>query len=438
MKIKRQLFKICNLILFLLLTVLSISSKASNDVVLESNKSNVLQNEEFEISVNSDSSFAACTIWIYFDGEKVECVSKDDNVNVSDNRVIFTWFSENGKNKSLNEWLGVEFKAKEDGIAAFSVIGEFYNENGEEIDTKYKGIDVKIGEESAEKNEANGKNDEETSVENNTSSNNTSKDNANLDIMRLGHEGINPDFNKNIEEYYLVVGENVNNIDVTAIPENREASVEITGNKNLVSGINKIEIIVTSQDKSKTKKYVINVTKTDNAESANSDLAILAVENYSLTPEFSSNVTNYSIEIPNNINEVNILAVPNNIDSTVKVVGNDNLKFGENNIEITVIAPNGITQKTYNLRVYKRNEAEEEKYEEEQETKVEQDTAIVDKISSEEVIDEINEIEADNINNEEMKNDNTNKTENVVFMIIGTILVIVVIGVVIIRVKKRV
>lgn len=438
MKIKRQLFKICNLILFLLLTVLSISIKASNDVVLESNKSNVLQNEEFEISVNSDSSFAACTIWIYFDGEKVECVSKDDNVNVSDNRVIFTWFSENGKNKSLNEWLGVEFKAKEDGIAAFSVIGEFYNENGEEIDTKYKGIDVKIGEESAEKNEANGKNDEETSVENNTSSNNTSKDNANLDIMRLGHEGINPDFNKNIEEYYLVVGENVNNIDVTAIPENREASVEITGNKNLVSGINKIEIIVTSQDKSKTKKYVINVTKTDNAESANSDLAILAVENYSLTPEFSSNVTNYSIEIPNNINEVNILAVPNNIDSTVKVVGNDNLKFGENNIEITVIAPNGITQKTYNLRVYKRNEAEEEKYEEEQETKVEQDTAIVDKISSEEVVDEINEIEADNINNEEMKNDNTNKTKNVVFMIIGTILVIVVIGVVIIRIKKRV
>lgn len=438
MKIKRQLFKICNLILFLLLTVLSISSKASNDVVLESNKSNVLQNEEFEISVNSDSSFAACTIWIYFDGEKVECVSKDDNVNVSDNRVIFTWFSENGKNKSLNEWLGVEFKAKEDGIAAFSVIGEFYNENGEEIDTKYKGIDVKIGEESAEKNEANGKNDEETSVENNTSSNNTSKDNANLDIMRLGHEGINPYFNKNIEEYYLVVGENVNNIDVTAIPENREASVEITGNKNLVSGINKIEIIVTSQDKSKTKKYVINVTKTDNAESANSDLAILAVENYSLTPEFSSNVTNYSIEIPNNINEVNILAVPNNIDSTVKVVGNDNLKFGENNIEITVIAPNGITQKTYNLRVYKRNEAEEEKYEEEQETKVEQDTAIVDKISSEEVVDEINEIEVDNINNEEMKNDNTNKTENVVFMIIGTILAIVVIGVVIIRIKKRV
>lgn len=438
MKIKRQLFKICNLILFLLLTVLSISIKASNDVVLESNKSNVLQNEEFEISVNSDSSFAACTIWIYFDGEKVECVSKDDNVNVSDNRVIFTWFSENGKNKSLNEWLGVEFKAKEDGIAAFSVIGEFYNENGEEIDTKYKGIDVKIGEESAEKNEANGKNDEETSVENNTSSNNTSKDNANLDIMRLGYEGINPDFDKNIEEYYLVVGENVNNIDVTAIPENREASVEITGNKNLVSGINKIEIIVTSQDKSKTKKYVINVTKTDNAESANSDLAILTVENYSLTPEFSSNVTNYSIEIPNNINEVNILAVPNNIDSTVKVVGNDNLKFGENNIEITVIAPNGITQKTYNLRVYKRNEAEEEKYEEEQETKVEQDTAIVDKISSEEVIDEINEIEVDNINNEEMKNDNTNKTENVVFMIIGTILAIVVIGVVIIGIKKRV
>lgn len=438
MKIKRQLFKICNLILFLLLTVLSISIKASNDVVLESNKSNVLQNEEFEISVNSDSSFAACTIWIYFDGEKVECVSKDDNVNVSDNRVIFTWFSENGKNKSINELLGVEFKAKEDGIAAFSVIGEFYNENGEKIDTKYKGIDVKIGEESAEKNEANGKNDEETSVENNTSSNNTSKDNANLDIMRLGHEGINPDFNKNIEEYYLVVGENVNNIDVTAIPENREASVEITGNKNLVSGINKIEIIVTSQDKSKTKKYVINVTKTDNAESANSDLAILTVENYSLTPEFSSNVTNYSIEIPNNINEVNILAVPNNIDSSVKVVGNDNLKFGENNIEITVIAPNGITQKTYNLSVYKRNETEEEKYEEEQETKVEQDTAIVDKISSEEVVDEINEIEADNINNEEMKNDNTNKTENVVFMIIGTILVIVVIGVIIIRIKKRV
>ena len=425
--------------LFLLFTVLSINSKASNDIVLESSKRSVLQNEKFEISVNSDNSFAAFTIWIYFDSEKVECVSQNDNINVSDNRVIYTWFSETGRNKSLTELFSVEFKANQDGIATFSVIGEFYNEKGEKIDTEYKGIDIKIGEENVEKNEADGEKSEEASAENNIGSNNVSKDNANLDIMRLGYEGINPDFDKNIEEYYLVVGEDVNNIDVTAIPENREANVEITGNKNLVSGVNKIEIIVTSQDKTKTKKYLINVTKTSNEEKANADLELLTVENYPISPEFANDITNYSIEIPNNINEVNILAVPNNIASTVKVTGNNNLQFGRNDIEIAVTAPNGLTQKIYNLSVYKRNGEEEKKYEKEQETKVEQDTAVVEKITSEEV-DGANEIEADNIADEATVESEsaTKKTEDAVFMIIGIVLAILVIGVIIIRIKKKI
>ena len=242
---------------------------SSEELNITSSSDKVEDGEEFNIAIDLEESIAAYTLWVYFDSDKVECISEIDNLNIVENKLIYTWFSETGRNQKLEHLAQIDFKSKEDGVAAFSVIGEFYNEKGEEIQVNSDSVDVKIGEESITSMS------EIVSVDD-------SKNNAKLDIMRLGIEGITPDFSPDVNEYYLIVDENVKDIDVTAIPQNTKANVRITGNKNLKNGLNKIEIDVTSEDKSEKNKYTINVTKTSNEQNANADLETLAIENYVL------------------------------------------------------------------------------------------------------------------------------------------------------------
>ena len=357
---------------------------SSEELNITSSSDKVEDGEEFNIAIDLEESIAAYTLWVYFDSDKVECISEIDNLNIVENKLIYTWFSENGRNQKLEHLAQIDFKSKEDGVAAFSVIGEFFNEKGEEIQVNSDSVDVKIGEESITSMS------EIVSVDD-------SKNNAKLDIMRLGIEGITPDFSPDVNEYYLIVDENVKDIDVTAIPQNAEANVKITGNKNLKNGLNKIEIVVTSEDKSEKNKYTINVTKTSNEQNANADLETLAIENYVLTPEFDANETNYTVNVSNNTNNLNILAIASDMNAQVNVTGNTNLKYGNNKVVITVTAENGITLKKYNINAYKRNDNEQAEYEKEKKEAIEQANAVLEQMSTEDLHGNDEEIETNEV-----------------------------------------
>ena len=343
--------------IFTFAIVFSVKSYSKSEISLNASDNNIQKDEEITLTANiPNTDIAAYTLWIYYDKEKVECITDEENINVLDGKIIYTWFSNTGKNKNLEELVNLKFKTKQDGIASFNIIAELYNENGEEIDINYKQTEVRIGDETEEKI----KDIEEiTDV-------NVEDDNAFLKIMRVNKEGINPDFDKNIREYYLIVNEDVRDLDITAVAENKDAQVNITGNKNLKIGLNKIKIKVTSKDKSKTNEYTINVTKTENEKSANADLETLAVEYFDLTPEFDKNITNYSSEVSNEVNKLNILAIPSNESAKVQITGNENLKVGDNQITISVTARDGITNKKYYINVHKRSEEEEIQEKEEQ------------------------------------------------------------------------
>lgn len=132
-------------------------------------------------------------------------------------------------------------------------------------------------------------------------------------------------------------------------------------------GLNLIKIKVISQDKSVEKVYEIKVTKTDNIASANTNLEILAIENYLLNPPFDNSITQYKLEVSNDTTNLNVFAVPENEQGKVTISGNENLKEGNNNITVTVTAPNGVTKREYKITAYKRNINEEENYKREQE-----------------------------------------------------------------------
>lgn len=411
---KRKVLSIICLSLLVLVSILNIESNAKTILNIKMNKEEINVGEELDLTIeNSDISAAACTIWIYFDNDKLECLTKLDNLNVINNRIIYTWISENGYNTELTNFLNLKFKAKNAGIASFTIITEMYDEKGKEIEMDSSATaEIKIIEENSQKQT---KNNESNSL--------------NLDIMRLDIEGIVPNFSPDITEYYIVVDEDIEKINVTAISESDNANIKIDGNNNLKNGINKIIITVSIGDN--TKKYNINVTKTDQKEKANTNLETLAVENYEISPEYNENITMYDLEISNTEEKLNILAIPEDMKANVEIKNNENLQYGENAIEILVTAENEITKRTYILNVYKRNEEEEKAYKENEQNIINESNALIEKISSSDdgYIDK-NEQDIKEVNE-------TKELQNNIIMWVGIILSIVVIIIVIIRIKKE-
>ena len=126
------------------------------------------------------------------------------------------------------------------------------------------------------------------------------------------------------------------------------------------------------------------------------------------------------MEIPNKTEKIEILAIPQSQKATVSISGNNEMKVGNNKIQINVIAEDGITNKKYELIVHRRNEQEELKYEQEKENGAEKLSTILEEQNN-------------GSNVEEIKQD---KNSNIIW-IIGTIALgsILIIG--ILYIKKR-
>lgn len=380
---------------------------AQSDMQIILNKTIIEKDEEVEVIVNIKDTFVATfTMEIYWDNTKLEYVKGPESSNKVDNKILYTWVSSTGQNVREIDIGSFVFKGIEEGKTGFIVTGEFYNENGEKIEINNGNIELQIGKIEVEANES-----EQPE---------TSPDNADLKVLRLNHEGISPDFDKNIKEYYFVADDNINSLEVTAIPESKDANVIITGNTNFKMGSNTINIEVQSKDKTKVEIYKIYITKTKNIEMANANLENLAVRQGMLTPPFDFNITKYFIEVANNVDKLDILAIPQKQNAIVKVSGNENIKVGENKIEVVVSASDGITIKKYEIIAYKRNEVEELQNKEEQKAQAQKLSAILEQ----------------NQNETQISGDIIQQENNFAF-IIGGIIVFTIIVILVIIYKRR-
>ena len=267
-----------------------------------------------------------------------------------------------------------------------------YGENGEKIDINNDNIEVQIGNSQELIQEMQGQSLTET--EKQLEEEQVGSDNTNLKILRLNDEGMTPSFAKEIKDYYFVTAEDINSLEITAVPENKKATVKITGNQNLKMGNNTIAIEVTSEDKTKKAEYKIYVTKVNNLALANTNLETLAVRQGTLVPEFDNYMTQYRVDVANDIEKIDLLAIPESINATVTITGNDTLKIGDNLITITVLAEDKIAEKKYELNVHRRTEEEQKQGEEEQKIQIERASANLEEKAKEQI----------NKENEEMKN----------------------------------
>lgn len=178
---------------------------------------------------------------------------------------------------------------------------------------------------------------------------NENKSNAKeLSSLTVEQYKLEPDFSPDITEYSLTVGKDVEDLAIEAVAADENATVEITGNNGLLLGENTVNIKVTAEDGT-VRTYKINVTK---VEKIGIQLSELTVENYALSPEFSSDVYEYTLNIGDiSVTSLNIIAKSNNENVNVEIAGNNNLKPGENIITILVSSDEGDTTTVYQIIV---------------------------------------------------------------------------------------
>lgn len=366
-------------LLFICLLLFTTKSQAAGSIKLSSSKSSVNVGDEFNISVNlSGASVATLTTRITIDTSKVDYISGPTNTNFSNGKVIYTWTDPTGGANPKTDGTIATFKlkAKATGTASFSVSGDFYTPDEKPVKPSFSGTSVTIKETSTQapnptpsptptptpsptptptppsnsggttgggttsggSSSSGGSNSGTTggttsganqgsssNVENNNTQNVST--NANLKELHLNVEGLSPAFQKTITRYNLIVGNDIEQIVVNAIPEDSNAKVGVTGNTNLKAGVNEIRIAVTAPDGKTTKTYMIEVTKTENPDLANAKLENLAIENVTLEPEFNPDITNYNAIIGSDVENIHILAIPQIEGASVEIVGADNIQF---------------------------------------------------------------------------------------------------------------
>ena len=98
-------------------------------------------------------------------------------------------------------------------------------------------------------------------------------------------------------------------------------------------------------DPNTTTKPNTNNTTTTTKKSDNSNLSSIQIAEGVISPEFSKTVKEYTVSVPYEVTKLSIAATPEHSKGTVTINGNDELKVGENLIEIIVTAEDSSTDK---------------------------------------------------------------------------------------------
>ncbi len=327
---------------------------ANSDVNITIDKEVIKKDETFNLNIDFNNyNIASFSLNIFFDTQKLEYLKNVENSNFVDNKIIYTWTATNFNDieNQLNNIPNFSFKALSDGNAIIVITGEYYDTNGNKLDIQDESHSIVIGETNLVT--------ENDNIANQNNTQSLDPNNSKLEILRFNEEGLNPNFSSDVYEYYFLIDESINSFDITAIPQNINSSVDIKGNSNFKNGLNVIDISVLSEDKSSTSNYVINVTKTNNPDLANTNLETLAIKQGSIYPELDNNITNYTVNVGNDISTIDVLAIPEKPNSNISISKPDVLEEGNNIVEILVTAENGETTKLYTINVYRRNMEEE-------------------------------------------------------------------------------
>ncbi len=155
------------------------------------------------------------------------------------------------------------------------------------------------------------------------------------------------EFNKDTNSYQVIVPYTIREIVMVVDKAHYFQTVNGDGLYELSGGDNKFQIDVTSEDKNNTTSWHYDIYRDMNG---NADLKSLKMISPEYEINYSYNITDYYVTVPNETETVEIEAIADDPNATVKIVKPDVLDYGQNTITITVTAANG-TEKQYNIYV---------------------------------------------------------------------------------------
>ena len=187
---------------------------------------------------------------------------------------------------------------------------------------------------------------------------------------RLKNLGFEPNdfkgFRSYKTEYDVEVPNNVSSVKVYAEPMDSSATVTGTGTVNLKEGSNTVKVTVTAEDGVTKKTYTMNITRLTAEEDNPENETEARLKNLGIRPTeydfsgFKRDNTSYTVEVPNELTEVEVYAEAVNPDAKITGTGKVTLQEGENTVNIEVTAPDGTTKKTYTLIITRTSNATEE------------------------------------------------------------------------------
>lgn len=194
---------------------------------------------------------------------------------------------------------------------------------------------------------------------------------------RLKDLGITPNdfkgFKQDTFEYSVEVPNNISEVSVYAKTKDSKAKVTGTGKISLKEGENTAKVVVTAEDGTTTKTYTIKITRqasevteptpteepqepetpVEEPEKEVLGLSTLSIKDLNLSPKFSTEKYEYTVGLTEDLSSLEIEAKANSETATVEIVGNEDLKQGEN--IITILVSNAETEEsaTYQIVVNK-------------------------------------------------------------------------------------
>ncbi len=193
-----------------------------------------------------------------------------------------------------------------------------------------------------------------------TTTSSSQEESSNANLINLG---IRPydfsGFRSGTTSYSVTVPADTESVEVYAEAQDSSATISGTGTVNLQEGENTINVVVTAEDGT-TKTYTIIITREaaenteENTEIIEGEgLASLNIQNIELSPKFETNVYEYTAKYIGEGTTLQIEANPTNEEYQVEIVGNEDLKEGENLITILVSDSDGNNVATYQITVNK-------------------------------------------------------------------------------------
>ena len=190
---------------------------------------------------------------------------------------------------------------------------------------------------------------------------------ATLSALALSGVTLAPTFVSSTETYTATVGNAVMQTTVTATPTHSGATVAfkdgddtaLTNPVTLAVGANVIKAVVTAEDTTTMKTYMVTVTRETTTTSDDATLSALALSGVTLDPTFVSSTETYTATVGNSVTETTVTATPTDSGATVAFKDGDNntltspvsLAVGANVIKAEVTAEDTTTTKTYMVTV---------------------------------------------------------------------------------------